>query len=105
MRANNHLTTERIDPIIYPGQVASHVYTGASQDIDDVDIIAKVSANILSLVTFEWITSLLRLEYRTPLEAPDLYKLQDDQSAAIIGNRILETWERRQKEADGVLKR
>ncbi|KAK1215028.1 hypothetical protein PQX77_022378 [Marasmius sp. AFHP31] len=27
MGANNPLTTERIDPIVYPGQVASHVHT------------------------------------------------------------------------------
>ncbi|KAK1224742.1 hypothetical protein PQX77_012338 [Marasmius sp. AFHP31] len=100
MRANNPLTTERIDPIVYPGQVAGHVHISLSQNIDDVDIIPEVSTNNFSPVMFEWITSLLRLGYRTPLEAPDLYKHQDDQSAAIIGNQILETWERQQKGAD-----
>ncbi|KAJ8086007.1 hypothetical protein PM082_004826 [Marasmius tenuissimus] len=72
----------------------------AKESIDDADIIPEVSANMFSIITFEWITPLLRLGYRRPLEAPDLYKLQDDRSAAVIGNRILESWERRQKEAD-----
>ncbi|EEB97732.1 hypothetical protein MPER_02886, partial [Moniliophthora perniciosa FA553] len=68
--------------------------------IDDSDIIPEVSANLFSLITFEWITHLLRLGYQRPLEASDLYKLQDDRAAAYIGDQILESWERRSKVAD-----
>ncbi|KAF9255406.1 ABC transporter [Marasmius fiardii PR-910] len=68
--------------------------------LDEADIIPEVKANILSLILFQWLTPLLRLGYSRPLEATDLYKLQDERSAAYIGNRILESWERRQKTAE-----
>ncbi|KAF9268335.1 hypothetical protein L218DRAFT_954696 [Marasmius fiardii PR-910] len=68
--------------------------------LDESDIIPEVTANIFSLIIFEWITPLLRLGYDRPLEASDLYKLQDERSAAAIGNSILESWEQRQKAAN-----
>ncbi|KAK7051247.1 hypothetical protein VNI00_004747 [Paramarasmius palmivorus] len=68
--------------------------------VDDSDIIPEANANLFSLITFEWITYLLRLGYERPLEASDLYKLQDDRAAAYIGEQILESWDNRKKVAD-----
>ncbi|KAL0575903.1 hypothetical protein V5O48_006076 [Marasmius crinis-equi] len=68
--------------------------------LDDADLLPEINANIFSLITFEWTTALLRLGYRRPLEATDLYKLTDDRSARYIGDQILASWERRQKEAE-----
>ena len=50
-------------------------------------------------MTFGWITPLLGLGYARPLEAPDLWKLQDDRSAAYIADKINASFDRRQREA------
>jgi hypothetical protein len=68
--------------------------------IDDADIIPEATAGWLSLVTFDWITPLLSLGYARPLEASDLYKLQDDRSASYIADRILASFDARRIAAD-----
>ncbi|KAG6909964.1 hypothetical protein DXG01_014233 [Tephrocybe rancida] len=69
------------------------------QSIDDADLIPEATANIFNLVTFEWVTPLLGLGYARPLEAPDLYKLQDTRGAAYIAQKINASFDRRHKEA------
>ncbi|KAF9267240.1 ABC transporter [Marasmius fiardii PR-910] len=85
---------------LLPSKFAKKPPPPPKASIDESDIIPEVNANIFSLIVFEWMTPLLRLGYRRPLEAPDLYKLQDERSAAYIGTKILESWERRQKVAN-----
>ncbi|CAE6465597.1 unnamed protein product [Rhizoctonia solani] len=68
--------------------------------IDDATLIPEANANWLSQLFFEWITPTLSLGYARPLEAPDLWKLQDSRSAEVMSNRILENFERRKAEAD-----
>ena len=67
--------------------------------LDEADIIPEVNANWLSILTFEWIGPLLRLGYTRPLEATDLYKLQDDRSSGFIAEKIIRSFEERQKKA------
>ena len=61
-------------------------------------MIPEASAGFFSLLWFSWITPILVLGYARPLEARDLYKLQDDRASARIANIILESFERRRKE-------
>ncbi|KAG8707593.1 hypothetical protein FRC11_007314, partial [Ceratobasidium sp. 423] len=68
--------------------------------IDDATLIPEASANWFSKLSFEWITPALSLGYARPLEAPDLWKLQDSRSAEVMSNRILESFERRKAEAE-----
>ena len=68
--------------------------------LDDADIIPEANANWLSLLTFEWISPLMRLGYSRPLEATDLYKLQDYRSAGVIAERITRSFEERQRKAE-----
>jgi hypothetical protein len=68
--------------------------------IDDADMIPEMTAGWFSIVTFSWITSLLALGYARPLEAPDLYKLQDNRSAAVIAEKINNSFEARRKVAE-----
>lgn len=68
--------------------------------IDDADMLPEATAGWFSLVTFQWITPLLSLGYARPLEAPDLYKLQDDRAAAYIADRILASFDARRAKAD-----
>jgi len=67
--------------------------------LDEADIIPEANANWLSLLTFEWIGPLMRLGYSRPLEATDLYKLQDDRSSGAIAEKIIRSFEERQKKA------
>ena len=67
--------------------------------MDEADIIPEANANWLSILTFEWIGPLLRLGYSRPLEATDLYKLQDDRSSGVIAEKITRSFEKRQKKA------
>ncbi|KAI6099708.1 ABC transporter [Pisolithus sp. B1] len=50
----------------------------------------EASAGFFSLLLFSWVTPLLSLGYARPLEAPDLYKLQDQHASNRIANLILE---------------
>ncbi len=63
--------------------------------IQEADILPETHANWFEILTFGWITSLLALGYARPLEAPDLYKLQDNRGAAFIGEKITASFEKR----------
>ncbi|KAF8150782.1 ABC transporter [Crassisporium funariophilum] len=67
--------------------------------IDSAPLIPEVSASLLSLITFGWITPLLSLGYARPLEAPDLWRLQPERGAAHIADHITASFERRVREA------
>jgi hypothetical protein len=68
--------------------------------IDDANLIPEATANWFSKLSFDWITPVLSLGYARPLEAPDLWKLQDSRSAEVMSNLILKNFERRKAEAD-----
>ena len=70
------------------------------KSLDDAEIIPEATANLFSLITFSWITSLLGLGYARPLEATDLYKLQSERGAAHIADQIAESFSRRMKIAN-----
>lgn len=63
-------------------------------------MIPEATAKWYSLVTFGWITPLLSLGFARPLEASDLYKLQEHRSAAYIADRISASFDARKKKAD-----
>jgi len=67
--------------------------------LDEADTIPEANANWLSLLTFEWIAPLIQLGYSRPLEATDLYKLQDDRSSGVIAEKIIRSLEERQRKA------
>ncbi|KZP02968.1 hypothetical protein FIBSPDRAFT_769650 [Athelia psychrophila] len=68
--------------------------------VHESEMIPEATAGWLSLVTFQWIQPLLSLGYARPLEAPDLYKLQDDRAAAYIAERIIASFDARRIKAD-----
>ena len=67
--------------------------------LDDAPLIPEANANIFSQLIFEWITPLFRLGFARPLEATDLWKLQDDRGAQHIARLIAESYQRRTLEA------
>ncbi|KAH9068493.1 ABC transporter [Lactarius deliciosus] len=59
-----------------------------------------MTAGWFSLLTFGWMNSLMTLGYARPLEAPDLWKLQEHRSSEVIANAILDSFDARRKKAD-----
>ena len=59
-----------------------------------------MTASWFSLLTFGWMNSLMILGYARPLEAPDLWKLQDNRSAGVIAETILSSFDAHRKKAD-----
>jgi len=70
------------------------------ESIDDADYIPEMTAGWFSLLTFGWMNSLMALGYARPLEASDLWKLQEHRSSEVIANAILESFEARRRKAD-----
>ncbi|KAH9068488.1 ABC transporter [Lactarius deliciosus] len=70
------------------------------QSIDDADYIPEMTASWFSLLTFGWMNSIMALGYARPLEASDLWKLQEHRSSEVIANLILNSFEARRREAD-----
>src|SRR6266403_2230232 len=70
------------------------------QNIEDADYIPEMTAGWFSLLTFGWMNSLITLGYTRPLEAPDLWKLQDHRSAGVIAKIILSSFDSRRKKAE-----
>lgn len=67
--------------------------------LEDAPLIPEATAGWFNILTFGWITYTLALGYARPLEASDLYKLQDKQSAKIIGDKITASYVAREKKA------
>ncbi|GJJ09853.1 hypothetical protein Clacol_004077 [Clathrus columnatus] len=70
------------------------------ESLDTAPMIPEASASIFSIITFNWMASILSLGYARPLEPTDLWKLQDNRSAAVISEKILTSFEKRVKAAD-----
>jgi hypothetical protein len=68
--------------------------------IEDADYIPEMTAGWFSLLTFGWMNSLMTLGYARPLEASDLWKLQEHRSAGVIAESILSSFDARRKKAD-----
>lgn len=68
-------------------------------------MIPEATAGPFSLLTFGWLNPLMTLGYARPLEAPDLWKLQDHRSSAVISDKILASFEARKVKADEFNKR
>ena len=69
-------------------------------DVNDADYIPEMTAGWFSLLTFSWLNSLMVLGYARPLEASDLWKLQDHRSSGVIAEAILTSFDARRKKAD-----
>lgn len=67
--------------------------------LDDADLIPEATASLFSILTFNWMTSVLGLGYARPLEATDLYKLQDSRASIVIADKINASYQRRAKAA------
>lgn len=84
----------------FKGMFVPRKPASAPGNLDDASLSPEATANFLSRLSFTWIWPLLTLGYARPLEAGDLWKLQDDRSAAVIGAKIEQSFSARAKLAD-----
>jgi hypothetical protein len=68
--------------------------------VDDADYIPEMTAGWFDQLTFGWMNSLMTLGYARPLEASDLWKLQEHRSSEVIAMAILDSFEARRKRAE-----
>ena len=68
--------------------------------VEDAEYTREMSADWFDLITFGWMNSLMALGYTRPLEASDLWKLQEHRSSEVIAEAILNSFKGRQKKAD-----
>ena len=68
--------------------------------IDAPDYIPEMTASWFSLLTFGWMDSLMALGYARPLQASDLWKLQEHRSSEVVANAILDSFAARRRKAD-----
>ena len=59
-----------------------------------------MTAGWFSILTFGWMNSLMTLGYARPLEASDLWKLQEHRSSEVVAKAILDSFEARRRKAD-----
>ena len=68
--------------------------------METAPMIPEASANIFSLLSFEWIGAMLSLGYARPLEPQDLYKLQDNRKSKVIADKITKSFAARVAKAN-----
>ncbi|WFD40423.1 uncharacterized protein MJAP1_003409 [Malassezia japonica] len=70
------------------------------ESLDDSKELPIAKLNLFSDWTYHWIMPLLKLGYRRPLEATDLWKMDDPRTAKHISNLLIERWTERVAKAD-----
>ena len=68
--------------------------------MEDAPILPYSKANPLSVLTYQWVTPIMTLGYRRPLEATDLWKMDEKRSAEVLSKRLSSDWERRVQQAE-----
>jgi hypothetical protein len=69
------------------------------KSVHEAVLTPEATAGFVSLLWFSWITPLLSLGFARPLEAPDLYKLQEGRGASLIASAIEKSYDTRRTKA------
>lgn len=67
----------------------------APLSMDDAPITPEAKANLFSQMYFNWLTPLMKLGARRPLEASDLYRMDKDRQAANLSAKLEASWAKR----------
>ncbi|KAH7105792.1 ABC protein [Auriculariales sp. MPI-PUGE-AT-0066] len=57
------------------------------------------NANIISLLTYSWLSALMTLGYQRPLQATDLWKVDESREAGTLSRKLDIAWDKRVKKA------
>lgn len=64
----------------------------------------ETSANFFSMITFWWLTPLMTLGYRRPLNEEDLWELKPDDTAHEVSHKMQRHWQREVQHGGSLLK-
>lgn len=67
--------------------------------MDEAPVTPEVTASWFSFLFFNWISPMMALGSRRPLQAEDLWKMDDARGAELLSNRLMANFVRRQQEA------
>ncbi|WVQ72250.1 hypothetical protein IAR50_001799 [Cryptococcus sp. DSM 104548] len=76
-----------------------HAPSPPKASLEDADIIPLATASIISKLTFQWVTPIMVKGYQRPLQATDLWKLDESREAQPLSTRFMEHLENRQNKA------
>lgn len=62
-------------------------------------MIPLARANIFAVLTYTWLSDIMRLGYQRTLQATDLWKLDEKRQAAVLSSKLDAAWDRRCKAA------
>lgn len=68
--------------------------------LDTAPITPEITASWFSFLFFNWISPLMALGAARPLQATDLWKMDDDRSAGVLSDRLITHFEERRRKAD-----
>ncbi|KZP00831.1 ABC protein [Calocera viscosa TUFC12733] len=68
--------------------------------LQDATIIPLATANFFSVLTYTWISPLMTLGYQRPLQATDLWAMDDTRKSELLSTKLTAAWERRVREAE-----
>lgn len=67
--------------------------------LDDAPIIPLATASFITEFLYLWISPLMTLGYQRPLQATDLWKIDDKRTAAVLGEKLQNAYDKRQQKA------
>ncbi|KDN35712.1 hypothetical protein K437DRAFT_230108, partial [Tilletiaria anomala UBC 951] len=68
--------------------------------MEDAGVTPYARAGWLSVLFYEWMTPMMVLGYRRPLESSDLWRMDSQHEAKTLSRRLNADWERRVREAE-----
>jgi hypothetical protein len=71
----------------------------APLNIDDAPVTPEITAGFFSFLFFNWISPLMALGSARPLQATDLWKMDEARSAGVLSERLITHYQARQKAA------
>ncbi len=67
--------------------------------LEDAPSLPYARANVASVFTYSWVSPVMVLGYRRPLEATDLWRMDEARTAKRLSSKLIDDWERRVRNA------
>ncbi|KAH6892508.1 ABC transporter type 1, transmembrane domain-containing protein [Thelonectria olida] len=90
---DKRLTARNLDSTSAPGNVEA----GAGPGIEEKTALPELTANWLSILTFNWLSPVLRTGYTRPLQVDDLYDMPTNRLAEDHADRLENCWSTRRE--------
>lgn len=72
----------------------------APKSLDEATVLPLANAGILSMLTYHWLSPIMKLGYQRTLQATDLWKMDPSRESTLLTERFDESWARRRAVAD-----